>query len=158
MAGLAKSKNICEAAGQPSLAREPAQPLVLIIESHEDTRQMLECLLTIWGYRAICAADGAEGLETAARVRPAAILTDAMLPLLDGLAVLAAARRSAALENVPIVFLSGRAEPVFRARALAAGACEYLVKPLGLNELETVLAECITKKPAARKQFFKGIY
>ncbi len=141
-----------------AFAADRAQPLVLVIEQHEDTRQMLEYLLTTWGYCAVCAADGAQGLAIAARIQPELILTDVMLPLLDGLAVAYTIHSSATLSDVPIVFLSGHAEPAFRDRALAAGACKYLIKPLGLYELQTVLADCLTKKSAAPKQYFKGIY
>lgn len=147
MIALPKSENLKEC-GDKSAA-QPSKPLVLIIENHEDTRRMLSFLLTNWNYRVAEAADGEQGLRLAEQCLPELILTDAMLPLLDGLAIVGEVRRRARLKEVPIVFLSGRAEPSFRESAIRAGADEYLVKPLGLQHLETALAAHIGKKHGA---------
>lgn len=156
MIALAESETTHEhKLAHTATAENAAKPLVLIIEHHEDTRQMLELFVASLDYRAACAPDGAQGLTLACAMQPALVLTDAMLPVLDGLTLAREIRRSPSVGDVPIVFFSGRAESWFRASALAAGADEYLVKPLGLNRLETVLAALIKQKPQNRRAFAK---
>jgi two-component system phosphate regulon response regulator PhoB len=114
-------------------------PLVLIVEDHEDTRVMLKVALESRGYRVAEAADGEEGVRLARRARPRLVIMDATLPRLDGLAATRRIRLDSALEGVAVVFLSGHAQPDFRAAALDAGGDDFLVKPVALEELMSVL-------------------
>ena len=74
------------ALGVPKLT-EPAhfQPTILVVEHHDDTRDMLHTLLEMWGYRVLEAVNGLEAVEAAAREKPQLILMDGRLPFLDGL-------------------------------------------------------------------------
>ena len=113
----------------------PPQPLVLLAEDHEDTRFLLRYLLESRGCRVAEAADGEEAVRLAETMRPDIVVMDVSLPRLDGLAATRRIRERAALRGTPIVFLSGHAQPDFRAAALATGGDEYFVKPLSLDEL-----------------------
>jgi CheY-like chemotaxis protein len=113
--------------------------LVLVVEDHDDTRFMLGMLLKMRGFEVIEAWDGEEAIRVAERERPGLILMDATLPRLDGLAATRRMRQLASLEGVPIIFLSGRAEPAFRSVAFEAGCDEYLDKPIDFNQLDDVL-------------------
>lgn len=120
-------------------ARGHARPLVLVTEDHGDTRLLLCTVLNLRGCAVIEAADGEEAVRLAESARPDLILLDGSMPRLDGFG---AARRIRQLRRggrVPIVFISGHAEPAFRAGAREAGCDEYLVKPLDLGELSGVL-------------------
>jgi CheY-like chemotaxis protein len=119
-----------------SLARPP---LVLVIEDHEDTRVLLKTMLEMRGYRVALAGDGEEGVRLARRVRPRVVIMDATLPGLDGLAATRRIRSDSKLARVPVVFLSGHAQPDFRARALDAGGTDFLVKPVALEDLASVI-------------------
>jgi CheY-like chemotaxis protein len=119
-------------------ARE-RRALVLVVEDHEDTRLLLKTMLEMRGYRVVEAADGEEGVRVALRVRPQLIVMDATLPRLDGLAATRRIRADSSLEGVPVVFLSGHAWPDFRAAALDAGGTDFLVKPVSLEALASVL-------------------
>jgi CheY-like chemotaxis protein len=114
-------------------------PLVLVVEDHEDTRFLLKTMLEMRGYRVSEAADGEEGVRLARRERPRLVIMDATLPRLDGLAATRRIRSDSALEGVPVVFLSGHAQPDFRAAALDAGGTDFLVKPIALEDLASVL-------------------
>ena len=116
-----------------------SRPLVLVVEDHEDTREMLRTMLELRGYSVAEAKDGEEGLRLARRRRPRLIIMDATLPRLDGLAATRRIRSDSALACVPVVFLSGHAQPDFRAAALDAGGTDFLVKPVELEVLASVL-------------------
>ena len=114
-------------------------PLVLVVEDHEDTRHMLKTVLELRGCRVVEAGDGEEGVRLACSERPRLVLMDATLPLLDGLAATRRIRSDSALAGVPVVFLSGHAQPDFREAALDAGGTDFLVKPVALEDLASVL-------------------
>ena len=116
-------------------------PLVLVVEDHEDTRVLLRTMLEMHGYRVAEAGDGEEGVRLARRVRPRLVIMDATLPKLDGLAATRRIRSdsSSSLARVPVVFLSGHAQPAFREAALEAGGTDFLVKPVALEHLAAVL-------------------
>src|SRR3954469_19620314 len=89
-------------------------PLVLVVEDHEDTRVLLKTMLEMRGYRVSLAEDGEEGLRLAHSECPRLVIMDASLPRLDGLTATRRIRSDSALKGVPVVFLSGHAQPDFR--------------------------------------------
>lgn len=121
------------------------KPLVLIVENHEDSRCMLKTLLEIWGYRTAEAEDGDESIETALSECPNLILMDVSLSKTDGLTTMRRMREIDSLRGVPIVFISGHAQPEFRAFALSLGGNDFLVKPVDFNQLEIILNKFIGK-------------
>jgi two-component system cell cycle response regulator DivK len=114
-------------------------PLVLVVEDHEDTRFLLKIMLEMHGYRVAEARDGEEGVRLARRDHPCAVIMDATLPRLDGLAATRRMRSDSELRGVPVLFLSGNAQPEFRDAALKAGGTDFLVKPIALEVLASVL-------------------
>lgn len=124
------------AQGQPA----PAALLVLIVEDHEDTRFLLRTILEMRrGVSVVEAENGETATALAERLHPDLILMDGTLPLLDGFAATRRIRGLASASGVPIVFLSGHAQPASEAMAFAAGCTDYLVKPFALSDLERVL-------------------
>jgi len=118
---------------------EASRPLVLVVEDHEDTRVLLKTMLEMRGYSVALAEDGEEGVRAASREHPRLVIMDATLPRLDGLAATRRIRSDSSLEGVPVIFLSGHAQPDFRAEALDAGGTEFFVKPVMLEELAAAL-------------------
>lgn len=121
------------------------KPLVLIVENNDDSRQMLKTLLEIWDYRVAESPDGEESIELAVGECPSLILMDVSLSKMDGLTTARRMREIDALRGVPIIFVSGHAQPEFRASAMTVGD-DFLVKPVDFNQLETVLERFINKK------------
>lgn len=111
-------------------------PLALIVEDHEDTRFLLRTILEMRGVRIVEADNGETAIALAESLQPDLILMDGTLPLLDGFAATRRIRGLASASDVPIVFLSGHAQPASEARAFAAGCTDYLVKPFAVGELE----------------------
>ena len=91
------------------------------------------------GISVVEADNGELAIELAVKVHPDLILIDGTLPLLDGYEATRRIRELASTREVPIVFLSGHAQPGAEARAFAAGCTAYLVKPFGLSKLGGVL-------------------
>lgn len=120
-------------------AAAATRPLVLVVEDHEDTRLLLKTALEMRGYRVSLAADGEDGVLLARSERPRLVIMDATLPRLDGIAATRLIRSDSALADVPVVFLSGHAQPSFRAAALDAGGTDFLVKPIALEDLTAVI-------------------
>ena len=114
-------------------------PLVLVVEDHEDTRFLLRYVMEGHGYRVIEAADGEQGVVIASTTQPDLILMDTDLPNVDGLAATKRIRAHATLHDVPIIFISGHAQPEARLAALATGGTDYLVKPIRLSELQAAV-------------------
>jgi len=118
-----------------------AQPRrILLIEDNEDTRNMLQTLLTLDGHRVWTAADGMLGIEAMLTHRPDIILVDVGLPGLDGYEV---ARRVRALTapNAPrLIAVTGYGQADDRRRAKEAGFDTHLVKPVDMNALRAAIA------------------
>lgn len=88
------------------------------------------------GVLVIEAENGEAAVALAEGLQPDLILMDGTLPLLDGFAATRRIRGLASAGDVPIVFLSGHAQPASEARAFAAGCTDYVVKPFAVGELE----------------------
>lgn len=131
-------------------AREQTRPLVLVVEDHDDTREMLELLLGIFGCRVIAAGNGEQAVKLAEQTHPDLILMDMNIPLLDGLTVTRIIRAQAALNHVPIVALTGFDTPKHHAAALKAGCNYCLAKPIDLDLLEELVKRLTHATPRNR--------
>ncbi len=107
---------------------------ILVADDNADMREYVAHVLAPrWNVEAV--ANGAEALQAARRVRPDLILTDIMMPDLDGFGLLREVRRDPALETIPVIMLSARAAEDARIEGLEAGADDYVVKPFVAREL-----------------------
>ena len=123
---------------------EPATPLpipvhaigrVLLAEDNADMRAYISRLLVERRYSVEAAADGEAALDAARRQPPDLILSDVMMPGLDGFGLVRAVRADPILAQVPIIVLSARAGEEARVEGLGRGADDYLVKPFSAREL-----------------------
>ena len=119
-------------------AKPPArQPTILVVEDHDDTREMLHLLLEMWGYRVVEACNGLEAVAAALRERPQLILMDSRLPFLDGFEATRRIRENGLRDQVKILALNGSGSPLDHAHALAAGCDDSIEKPFDLDRLRT---------------------
>jgi PAS domain S-box-containing protein len=110
------------------------RPRVLVVEDNADMRQYLRRLLSAQ-YDVMAATDGEAALALIRRECPDLVLTDVMMPGLDGFGLLRAIRADPALNDLPVVMLSARAGDEASAEGLDAGADDYLTKPFSAREL-----------------------
>ncbi len=123
----------------------------LIVEDDPDARKVLSLILKLDGYQIHSAPGGQEALNVLADLVPDVILLDVMMPGMDGYQVCQWVRSNPAVRHVPVIMLSGKADPESVARGMEVGADEYLSKPITpsnlTKQLKTVLA-----RTAARTQ------
>lgn len=120
---------------------EVNRPLVLLVDDEAEIRAVAIRVIEMLGYGLVVARDGEEGLQLAARYRPQLVLTDAMMPKLDGREM---ARRIKEDENIPpakvVVMTSLYKDARYKYEALKDfGVDEYLTKPLAVDKLRALL-------------------
>lgn len=108
---------------------------ILIIDDEAPLRMNLRALLEDFGYQALEAGNGTEGLALCARHHPDLVLLDIRMPDLDGFAVCECLRADPALRKIPVVFLSGLLDAQDKARAFRAGGVDYITKPFQDEEV-----------------------
>jgi CheY-like chemotaxis protein len=136
----------------PVVDRAPASgtgPVVLLAEDNEANVLTIGGYLEDKGYTLRYAANGVEAVALAHEVRPAVILMDIQMPVMDGLTAMAEIRKDARLQSIPIVALTALAMPGDRERCIAAGATEYLTKPVSLKALAELVARLAPPPVAA---------
>lgn len=107
-----------------------APSTLLVVDSDESVGDLLVPLLASWGLQVNLASSGAMALTSMDKAVPDAVLLELGLPDVDGLAIISAMKCDPALEAVPVVVMSSAADATMEARALDAGAVEFLHKPL----------------------------
>jgi PAS domain S-box-containing protein len=110
------------------------KPRVLVVDDNADIREYVSSLLS-GDYLVQTAVDGEDGLEQARALPPDLVLTDVMMPRMDGFQLLAALQADPSTLGVPVVMLSARAGEEGTLQGLDAGADDYLVKPFTAREL-----------------------
>jgi signal transduction histidine kinase/ActR/RegA family two-component response regulator len=119
----------------PSAPGRDEQFLILLAEDNQYNIDMISSYLPAKGYRIVVARNGREVLDRAGEEKPALILMDIQMPEMDGLEAIRRIRADADLADVPIIALTALAMPGDRERSLAAGANDYLSKPVRLKRL-----------------------
>lgn len=109
--------------------------LVLIVDDVPRNLQLLGRVLTEHHFEVVAASSGEKALARAAARRPDLVLLDLMMPVMDGMEVCRRLREQPSTADVPVVFLTAANESELAARALAAGAVDYIVKPFNIPEL-----------------------
>ncbi|MGR3782288.1 MAG: response regulator [Albimonas sp.] len=103
---------------------------IACVEDEPDLRRICELTLTrLGGFEVATYADGPSALAGLAGFGPDLLLLDVMLPGLDGPAVLAALRARPEFAELPVAFMTAKAQPAEIARFRALGACDVIVKP-----------------------------
>ena len=115
------------------------QGYVLIVEDVPDILKLLEATLTFKGYRVVSSVNGQEALEAIQRERPALVITDIMMPRLDGFGLVHRMRINPETREIPVIFLSSLEEGDTRGKEL--GAVAYLRKPVMRDRLLATVAK-----------------
>jgi CheY-like chemotaxis protein len=104
---------------------------------------MMRRLLEMEGYRVVEARNGEEAVNVAKNEKPALILMDLSLPIIDGLAATKLIRRIPEFKDVPIIAVSAHDIADFQEEALTAGCNSYITKPIDFGELENLISELL---------------
>lgn len=125
---------------------------ILIIDDDDNVRRIVTKLLSKNGYEPIAAATGKEGLALAAQRQPDLVLCDLEMPQMDGYAVFARLRDDAKLAEIPVVFLTGRAEPAQVRYGMNLGADDYVTKPFAHTDLLNAIKARLQRRQVERKR------
>ncbi|MDG6108441.1 SpoIIE family protein phosphatase [Dactylosporangium aurantiacum] len=109
-------------------------PTVLVVDDNADMREYIRSILEA-DYQIVEATDGAVALRLLRGTQPDLVLTDVMMPELDGFGLVAALRADGATAQLPVIMLSARAGDEATVEGLEAGADDYLIKPFSPREL-----------------------
>jgi PAS domain S-box-containing protein len=148
---------------EPALAMDPAmrlrstgkfrairpeakdRPILLLIEDTKEATVMLTDYLQMAGYQVLSARNALTGMDMAKRIRPDLILMDVQLPGMDGLEATRRLRSEPEFRTLPILALTALAMPGDRERCLAAGATNYVTKPVNLKKLAILIDEYLLR-------------
>jgi PAS domain S-box-containing protein len=124
---------------EDALASSEGLSPAMVVDDNADMRDYLRRLLEV-EYDVVAVENGERAIEVTRQLRPALLLTDVMMPGLDGFGVLQAVRRDPVVSETPVILLSARAGEESRLEGLHAGADDYLVKPFTARELTARVA------------------
>ena len=123
-----------EPAGDATSTAATSSDTILVVEDNSDMRRYMRGILAA-EHHVIEARDGVEGLAAALEHRPSLIVTDVMMPRMDGYQLLAALRKDSHTEHIPVIVVTARAEDAEKIASLESGADDYLTKPFNAKEL-----------------------
>jgi len=136
---------------------------ILVVEDIPNVLELLEVTLRFQGYEVISAQNGEEALKMLEKETPALIITDILMPKLDGFALVQKLRSNPKTLAIPVIFLSATyVTPEDRAFAMSLGASRFIEKPIDTEEFLLTIAELMSQehitvpRPLEQPQFYTG--
>lgn len=136
---------------------------VLVVEDTPNVLELLEVTLRFKGYPVVSARDGVEAMERIAKERPALVITDILMPRMDGYSLAHALRKDPRTAQIPIIFISATyITPEDKSFALNLGAMRFIEKPIDTQDFLLTVAEILTQgvpadsRPMDEEAFYKG--
>jgi CheY-like chemotaxis protein len=144
------------------MSANPKGP-ILVVEDVSNIRELLDVTLTFKGYPVRTAADGEEALRIIAEERPALVISDILMPNLDGFGLIQRIRIDPKTRDIPIIMISATyVSEQDREFALKLGAVRFLEKPVDTDEFLLTVAEIMTQgppgipEPITDREFYLG--
>jgi DNA-binding NtrC family response regulator len=138
-----------ESAASPSGEPPSLSERVLVVEDDRATRLGLTELVRSWGYVAESAADGEEALQRITTFRPGIIVSDVVMPRMDGLALLKALRDQ--MSDISIILLTAQGTVETAVEAIKEGAYDYLTKPVDTRRLQILIQKAAERQETLRE-------
>ncbi len=133
-----------------------SRPVVLIVEDNHDVAEYTHLCLKD-KYVVKFAEDGKDGLEKAQQLVPDVIITDLMMPVMDGLQLCAAVRQSDILSHIPVVMVTAKNTDRDRLTGLTTGADAYISKPFNANELTISIDNMLRRQRMMREKYSQAV-
>ncbi len=119
---------------------------VLYVEDNLDLRSYVSTMLTRSGHRVVTAVDGQDGLEKLDTFRPDVVVSDIMMPRMDGYDLMGKMREDQRYQSIPVILTTAKSETEERIKGLEEGADDYLAKPINIRELDARIRNLITRR------------
>lgn len=123
---------------------------ILIIEDDPDVRDAISDLLRMEGYDCRHASNGLEGLKEAKKIEPDLIVTDIMMPKMDGFEFVQKLFANRELAHIPVIIITAKASDLDKIEGLELGAVDYLTKPFNGRELRLKIRNIFTQQESYR--------
>lgn len=136
---------------QPDAHKNQRQHLLLVVEDDPTMREVIALLLEDSGYQVLEADSGDAALDVLQHHSPDLILSDAMMPNMDGYTFCRQVRANAAWTHIPFIFLTARGQRTDIRRGMELGADDYLVKPFEPEELITAVQARLTRSMSTQQ-------
>ena len=141
---------------EPFSLPDDGRPVLLVVDDSPDIRTFVARVLADLG-TVVEAEDGAAALDVARDLVPDLVVSDLMMPRLDGLGLIEALRRDPALDHIPVVMLTAKAGDESRLDGLRAGVDDYLAKPFQPNELRVRVENLLERQRRLRERFGQAL-
>lgn len=130
-------------------------PLLLVVDDNADIRNYIEMNLSS-SYRVVKAPNGSKGLETAMEIIPDIIISDVMMPEMDGLEMCRRLKLDERTSHIPVILLTARQSDESRVEGYETGADAYLTKPFSSVVLQAQVQNLLDQRQRLRELFQKG--
>ncbi|PKO12291.1 MAG: hypothetical protein CVU39_24915 [Chloroflexi bacterium HGW-Chloroflexi-10] len=131
---------------------------ILVVEDNENVRELLEVTLRFKGYPVVSARNGEEGLDFINREHPALVITDILMPKMDGFTLVHQMRKQSATRHIPAIFISATyvtaEDKMF---AISLGAVRFIEKPIDTEDFLLTVAEILTSGITSKKDLLSDL-
>jgi CheY-like chemotaxis protein len=140
---LATARSVASGSPPPVTGYEGPRKTILVADDVAENRQMLVDLLAPLGFATVEAEQGREALDKAGELRPDLIITDYVMPVMNGHEATRRLRQIGAIRHIPVIMLSARASLGDESEALASGADAFMARPVNVDKLLTAIAKLL---------------
>lgn len=152
MMNLILRKTRREAQAAPGLQGAKERPMLMVVEDNDD---VIRYLMTLFAadYDVITAANGEEGIHKAIESVPDIIVSDIMMPVMDGIRMLGVIKNDLRTSHIPVVLLTARADLASRLEGLESGADAYIAKPFNSEELKVQVRNLVALRKKLQERY-----
>jgi YesN/AraC family two-component response regulator len=136
--------------------REDDEPVLLFVEDNEELRSFLKIILSD-SFHVIEAGNGSEGLEIARSQLPDIIITDLMMPVMDGLEMARRIKEEATTSHIPIVVLTAKTDLDTQVEALKTGVDDFITKPFSSTYLRAKIESILSQRRKLQEAFMANL-